>query len=57
MQKRKAVNLTTDEASKMVHKTRRTWNRYESGQMRIPPEVWELFLLKSKSIGNWQLGN
>lgn len=40
--------LTQVEASKLVYCQSRQWQRYEAGDIPIPPAAWELFLIKNK---------
>lgn len=41
------LGLTAKEAAALVLKTERTWHRYESGELNMPPSVWELFKIKT----------
>lgn len=47
--KRIGLGLSAEDAASLVHKTQRTWHRYESGELAIPVSVWELFQIKTKS--------
>jgi len=38
---------TQKQAAEVVRVTPRQWQRYESGETRIPWAVWELYLLKT----------
>ena len=45
---RKAVKLTQAEAAAIVHRpSYRTWQDWERGRAKMPPDAWELFLLKT----------
>ena len=43
---RLAVGLTQARAAALIYRDRITWWRYESGDLTMPPELWELFRLK-----------
>ncbi|KQB56129.1 MULTISPECIES: helix-turn-helix transcriptional regulator [Acidovorax] len=43
---REALNLTTTQAAALVHASRRSWERWESGVQRVPEATLELFLEK-----------
>ncbi len=45
---RAAAGLTQAEAAAVVHRpSYRTWQDWERGRARMPPDAWELFLLKT----------
>ena len=45
---RKAAGLTQAEAAAIVHRpSYRTWQDWERGRAKMPPDAWELFLLKT----------
>ena len=45
---RVAAGLTQAEAAAVVHRpSYRTWQDWERGVARMPPDAWELFLLKT----------
>lgn len=45
---RRAAGHTQDEAIAVLHRARRmTWNDWECGRTVMPPELWELYLLKT----------
>jgi DNA-binding transcriptional regulator YiaG len=33
-------------AARLIHSTKRTWQDWECGKARMPPGLWELFLIK-----------
>lgn len=49
---RLASGLTQTQAAELVHVTLRSWQRYEAGEKRIHPAMWELFLIKKPPAGN-----
>ena len=49
---RLAAGLTQTQAAELVHVTLRSWQRYEAGEKRIHPAMWELFLIKKPPAGN-----
>lgn len=44
---RRKAGHTQKQAAEVVRVTPRQWQRYESGETRIPWAVWELYLLKT----------
>ncbi len=44
---RERAGLTQDEAAALVLSTLRSWQRYEYGERRMHPAIWELFRIKS----------
>lgn len=44
---RRKAGQTQKQAAEVVRVTPRQWQRYESGETRIPWAVWELYLLKT----------
>ena len=40
-------NLTQAKAAALIHTDGRRWRSYESGESRMHPAMWELFLIKS----------
>lgn len=46
---RDALGLTQTDAAKVIHSTLRGWQSYESGERRMHPAFWELFLLKTNA--------
>jgi len=44
-------NLTQTQASEMIYRNCRAWQRWESGDAKMDPAIWELFVLKVKLIG------
>lgn len=49
---RLAAGLTQTQAAELVHVTLRSWQRYEAGEKRIHPAMWELFLIKKPPAVN-----
>jgi hypothetical protein len=43
-------DLTQYKASSMVYTNERAWRNYESGQSRMHPSMWELFLIKVDTV-------
>lgn len=44
------AGLTQPRAAAIVYKTPIAWRKWEAGERRMPPDTWELFLLKLKDI-------
>lgn len=44
---RERAGLTQAQAAALVHSTLRAWQRYEAGERRMHPAMWELFRLKT----------
>lgn len=44
---RKNLNLTQEQAAKIVHVSKSTWQQWETGTRKIHPAFWELFTLKT----------
>lgn len=44
---RKKVKMTQTQAGRVVHKTLRSWQRYEYGEREMDFAIFELFLLKT----------
>ena len=44
---RENLGLTQQEAAALLHISLRAWQRYEAGERRMHPALWELFLLKT----------
>lgn len=44
---RSAAGLTQTEAAALVHSTLSAWQRWEQGERRMPPGLWELFGIKT----------
>lgn len=42
------AGLTQTQAAKIAQVTLRSWQRYESGEAKIPKIRWEIFVSKSK---------
>ena len=42
--------MTQAQAAALVHSTLRAWQRYEYGERRMHPALWELFLLKTGNL-------
>jgi len=47
-------DLTQAQAGAMVYTSDRVWRRYESGDSRMHPAMWELFLMKLDLSDNVQ---
>lgn len=45
--KRGNLNLTQTEAAKLVYSSLRAWQQWESGERRMHPGLWELFVIKT----------
>ena len=45
---RKHAGMTQTEAAKLIHATLSGWKKWESGDRKMHPAFWELFLIKSK---------
>lgn len=43
---REAAGLSTKEAAKLLHRTPRSWQLFESGDRKMEPALWELFSIK-----------
>lgn len=39
--------LTQAAAAKTVYKSTIAWKKWEAGERRMPPDTWELFLIKT----------
>lgn len=46
---RSKSGLTQAAAAKLVYKSEIAWKKWEGGDRRMPPDTWELFLIK---LGN-----
>ena len=46
-QTRVALGYTQKEAAEMVHVSLRAWQLWEAGERKIPPGLWELFVIKA----------
>ncbi len=40
------AGLTQEEAGKLVHVSRKGWQKWELGERHMPPGIWDLFLNK-----------
>lgn len=47
---REAAGLTQTAAATLVHSTCRSWQKWEAGDRRMHPAMWELFRIKSALI-------
>ena len=47
---RESLGLTQQEAADLLHITTRAWQRYEYGERRMHPALWELSLLKTGNL-------
>jgi len=46
---RQHADLTQEKAAQMVGRKMRTWRYWEAGTIAMPPEIWELFRMKTRS--------
>ena len=46
---RQAAGLTQRQAGELLSVVVRTWQRWEYGERRMSPAMWELFLIKTKN--------
>lgn len=46
---RQAAGLTQQQAGELLSVGVRTWQRWEYGERRMSPAMWELFLIKTKN--------
>lgn len=44
---RKALGYTQKEAAELVHVSLRAWQLWEAGDRRVPPGIWELYVIKA----------
>ena len=44
---REFIGLTQQEAADLLYLTLRAWQRYEAGERRMHPALWELFRIKA----------
>ena len=47
---RKEAKLSQDKAGALIGRSRRTFSRFETGAWDMPPELWELFLIKCQKM-------
>jgi DNA-binding transcriptional regulator YiaG len=47
---REAAGLTQTEAGMMVKSSLRAWQQWESGDRRMHPGLWELFLIRTAYV-------
>lgn len=47
--KRADLDLTQTEAAKLVYSSLRAWQQWESGERRMHPGLWELFVIKTSA--------
>lgn len=47
-QARQAVGLTQAAAARMVYSNVRTWERWEAGERRMHPALFDYFLIKTR---------
>ena len=45
---RLSLGLTQTQAGELVYRNCRAWQRWEAGDNRMDPAIWELFKIKSK---------
>jgi len=46
IQARNMAGLTQEEAAAVVYKSTIAWKKWEGGNRRMPPDTWELLLIK-----------
>ena len=46
--KRNDAGLTQTQASALINRTLRTWQKYEGGDLPMDPVLWEMFNIKLK---------
>jgi putative transcriptional regulator len=46
---RRSNGLTQTAAAQLVHCSMRAWQEWEAGTRRMPPGLWELFLMKTQA--------
>jgi hypothetical protein len=44
---RSASALSQTAAAELIYSTKRTWQDWEAGKAKMPPGLWELFMLKT----------
>jgi len=47
---RAKAGLTQPQAAALVHSTARRWREWESGDYRMHPGLWELFLIRTQAV-------
>lgn len=47
---REKADLTQSQAGALVHSTARRWREWESGDYRMHPGLWELFLIRTQGV-------
>lgn len=47
---REKAKFTQQQAAAIVHSTARRWREWESGDYRMHPGLWELFLIRTQGI-------
>lgn len=47
---RTVAGLTQNEAAQVVHVNLRTWQKYEAGNQKMMPGLYELFLIKTEQL-------
>ncbi len=45
---REFIGLTQQEAAALLHISLRAWQRYEYGERRMQPALWELFRMEAE---------
>lgn len=46
-QARESAGLTQTQAAHLIHYTLRAWQRFEAGERKMHPALWELFCIKT----------
>lgn len=49
---RNSAGLTQSEAAALVYSTLSAWQRWEQGERRMHPGLWELFNIKTNQISS-----
>ncbi|MGZ8220089.1 MAG: helix-turn-helix domain-containing protein [Methylobacter sp.] len=52
IQARTDAGLTQTQAAETIHCSLGAWKKWESGERKMHPAFWELFLIKTKQVHN-----
>lgn len=47
---RRSADLTQTEAAALIYRTRRNWQQWESDERRMDAALFELFLIKTRTL-------